>query len=153
LRGGQPKPDGIGGGPLNPKGHHKSLIPAQPGNRNAVKRGVFSEQTLASQIEEHRATLRGLPWMQPVDDIAIGEVGKLLARIDAVDGDLAERGHFGRNGARTLLEHRARLSRELRAWLKDLGALPSERASWSAKLGGGLAAAIQRRLEEAENGG
>jgi hypothetical protein len=133
---------------MNSRGNQNSLIPAKPGNTNAVKSGVFSAQALESEIEAYRQTLRELPWMQKVDEIAIDEVANLLARIDAVDLDIAERGHFGRNGARSLLEHRVRLSRELRAWLRDLGALPSERASWSARLSGGLAAEIAKRRGE-----
>ena len=58
------------------------------------------------------------------------------------------RGHFGRNGARPLLEHKARLSRELRAWLVELGVTPRTRAEWAARLGGaGLGAEIRARLK------
>jgi hypothetical protein len=40
--------------------------------------------------------------------------GSIVARLEAIDADLDERGHFGRNGARSLREHEARLERELR---------------------------------------
>lgn len=132
---------------MNRNGNPESLVP-QDGNLHAVKSGVYSDRVLSDRIEERRAQLRALPWMREVDEIAIGEASRLLARIEAVDADLDERGHFGRNGARSLLEHRARLTRELRAWLKDLGALPSERASWASKLGNGLTFSerVERRM-------
>jgi hypothetical protein len=85
--------------------------------------------------------------VQRLDRYAAEEIGSLVARLEAIDRDLEERGHFGRNGARSLLEHKARLSRELRALLVELGATPRTRAVWAAKLAGaGLGAEIRARL-------
>jgi hypothetical protein len=118
----------------NPNGHAATLVAPERGNVRAVRHGVYSERVLAPRIEEYRDELLALPHVAPVDRVAVDECARLLARIEAVDRDLDERGHFGKNGARALLEHRARLSRELRAWLAALGALPSARADWTAKL-------------------
>jgi hypothetical protein len=46
---------------------------------------------------------------------------------------------------------RARLSRELRAWLGALGALPSARADWTAKLTRRAEIAARLRALEAED--
>jgi hypothetical protein len=51
-----------------------------------------------------------------------------------------------------LLQHRARLSRELRAWLAALGALPSARADWTAKLTRRSFADVLADLDERRNG-
>jgi hypothetical protein len=40
--------------------------------------------------------------------------GERISRLEAIDKDLDQRGHFGRGGARSLLEHKARLGKELR---------------------------------------
>jgi len=124
-----------------------NLIPAEVGNVRAVKHGIWSERVLAPRIEAYRERLLALPHIAEVDEAAVDECSRLLARIEAVDADIDERGHFGKRGARSLLEHRARLSRELRAWLGALGALPSARADWTAKLTrGSLNNEIRARL-------
>ena len=116
----------------NPNGTPENLVAAHPANVSRVVHGLFSEgdRVLAPRIEAYREELLALPHVAPVDAVAVDECARLLARIEAVDRDLDERGHFGKRGARTLLDHRARLSRELRAWLAALGALPSARADW-----------------------
>ena len=111
-----------------------NLIASHPGNTNAVRHGVFSNRALEPEIAARKEELRALPWCQPVDEIAVDEVARLLVRIAAIDRDLAERGHFGRNGARVLLDQRIRMSGQLMRWLKALGGLPSERAAWAAQL-------------------
>lgn len=70
-----------------------------------------------------------LPHVQPLDRLAAEEIASLCVRLERIDADLDERGHFGRSGARSLLEHKARLGRELRAWLREFGGTP--RARWS----------------------
>jgi hypothetical protein len=87
-----------------------------------------------------------LPHVVAMDQVAADEIGMITARIEAIDRDLDERGHFGRNGARSLLDHRARLTRELRAWVREFGASPLSRATWAKTLAdGGLAGEIARR--------
>lgn len=132
---------------MNSNVHPKTLQPFTPGNLSAARHGLWSNRVLAPRIEAYRERLLALPHVAEVDEAAVDEIARLLARIEAVDADLDERGHFGKSGARALLEHRARLSRELRAWLGALGALPSARADWTAKLTrGSLNDEIRARL-------
>ena len=93
----------------NPNGTPENLVAAHPANVSRVVHGLFSEgdRVLASQIEAYRVELLALPHVAPVDAVAVDECARLLARIEAVDRDLDERGHFGKGGARTLLDHRA----------------------------------------------
>jgi hypothetical protein len=144
---------------VNERGKPETLVASHPGNANAVRHGIFSNRILAPRIEAYRDELLALPHVAPVDVAAVDECARLLARIDAVDCDIDERGHFGRNGARSLLEHRARLSRELRAWLAALGATPAARAEWVSKLTRpSFRDEVERRRQEieareAQNGG
>ena len=102
---------------------------------------------LAPRAEEIAADLMALPHAHEIDRVAAEEIGSLVARIEAIDRDLDERGHFGRNGARVLLDHRARLSKALLSWQREFGATPKARFDFAARLGaGGLGSEIQRRL-------
>ena len=69
--------------------------------------------------------------MRPLDALAADEIGSIVARVEAIDLDLDQRGQLGRNGARSLLEHPVRLSRELRSWLKEFGGTPKARADFA----------------------
>ena len=115
----------------NPEGYPATLEHAR-GNTRAVKPGVYSTRMLAPRAQEVAAQLMELPHVVTIDEMAATEIGILVARIEAIDRDLDERGHFGRNGARSLLDHRARLTRELRSWLQQFGATPRARFEWGA---------------------
>ncbi len=94
-----------------------------------------------------------LPHALPLDRPAAEEIGLVIARIEAVDRDLDERGHFGRTGARSLLDHRARLSRELRNWLREFGATPKARYDFAARMASGsVGEEIAKRLAAIEAG-
>ena len=118
----------------NPNGTPSSLVPAEPGNLRALRHGLWSERSLADEIEAEREALLALPWVKQPDRLLVDEVARLRARIAAVDRDLDERGHFGRNGARSLLDHRTRLNGALLRTLAALGATPAERSKWAARL-------------------
>ena len=75
-----------------------------------------------------------LPHVRPLDALAADEIGSIVARLESIDLDLDERGPAGRNGAKSLLEHRVRLSRELRAWLREFGGTPKARADFANRL-------------------
>jgi hypothetical protein len=92
-----------------------------------------------------------LPHTQPLDRLAAEEIASLCVRLERIDSDLDERGHFGRSGARSLLEHKARLGRELRAWLREFGGTPRARWEFAQQLSGEtIGEAIARRLREVE---
>jgi hypothetical protein len=76
-----------------------------------------------------------------------GEIGALVARIEALDKALDGR-QPGSKGTATLLTLRIRASARLERWLAQYALTPSARAEWAARLaGGGLAAEIARRRE------
>ena len=81
--------------------------------------------------------------------LAADEIGSIVARIEAIDLDLDDRGQVGRNGAKSLLEHRVRLSRELRSWLREFGGTPKARADFANRLASSesMAEAITRLRE------
>ena len=119
------------------------------GNANAAKFGYYSKRLLAPRAAELAASLMELPHVRSLDAIAAEEIASLVVRLEAIDRDLDERGHFGRNGAKTLLEHKARLSRELRSWMREFCGTPKARAEFARALSQttGLAAEIARRRE------
>ena len=124
------------------------LYPVHRGNTNAVRHGVYSGRVLAPRAEEIRDALMTLPHAQPLDILAAEEIGSIIAALEAVDRDLRERGP-GRT--KSLLEHKARLGRELRAWLREFGGTARSRAEFARELAeGGLAGEIRRRIAEAD---
>lgn len=129
----------------NPKGHPATLVQSHPGNTNHTTSGAFSRtgRVLAPRAEELTAMLMGHPHAIGLDVIAAEEIGSILAHIEALDRDLEQKGQRHR---RTVLEHRARLTRELRTWLREFGGTPKARAEFAKELAqGGLAAEIARR--------
>src|SRR5437868_9365261 len=114
-------------------GRLSNLVAAHPDNLNAVRHGVYSSRVLAPRAREIAAGLMGLPHVRPLDALAADEIGSIVARLEAIDLELDERG-VGRSGARSLLEHRVRLSRELRAWLKEFGGTPKSRWDFADRL-------------------
>ena len=100
-------------------GHKETLVASHHGNVNAVRHGVHSRtgRVLAPRAAELADALMSLRHVVELDRVAADEVGSIVSRLEAIDADLNERGHFGRGGARSLLDHKARLSKELRQWL------------------------------------
>ena len=134
-----------------PGDNRAHLIPAHPQNLSAVKSGIYSRtgRVLAPRAEAIADELMTLPHVHALDRIAAEEIGSVLAHLEAIDADLARRGPTAAAGARkTLLEHKARLSRELRTWLREFGGTPKARAEWASGLTSNLAAEIARRRAE-----
>jgi hypothetical protein len=130
----------------NPKGHAESLVASHPQATHAVRHGLYSKsgRVLAPRAHEIAEALMSLPHVAGLDAIAAEEIGSLLAALEAIDRDLEKRTP-ARAGGR-LLEHKARLSRELRAYLREFGATPRSRFDFAAAQGGAsLAAEIARR--------
>jgi hypothetical protein len=89
------------------------------------------------------------PHTVELDRVAAEEIGQLVALVEAIDLDIAERGLRSR---RSLLELRLRASGRLEKWLTQFGATPQSRATWAATLAqGGLAAEIARRRARTDN--
>ena len=136
---------------MNTKGTKANLVGPHPGNRNAVKSGVYSPRTLAPRAREIADALMGAPHTVALDVIAAEEIGALVAVLEAIDGDLGKRGIVDADGnARSMLDHRARISRQLQRWLGDFGATPASRASWAETVARGeiLVAAVKTELAQ-----
>ena len=131
-----------------------NLIASHPGHVNSVRHGVYSERVLAPRAQAIAEALMELPHVQPLDLLAAQEIGSIVARLEAIDRDLDERGHFGTSrhaSARSLLEHKARLGRELRSWLDHFGGTPKSRFEFAQKLARpSLGEEIARRVREIE---
>jgi hypothetical protein len=126
-----------------------NLVAAHPENLNAARHGLYSGRVLAERAQEIRSALMTMEHVKPLDVLAVEECASLVSALEAIDAELRARPH-GISRVR-LLEHKARLGRELRAWLKELGGTPKARAEWAAALGRPtLAEEIRRRLAEAE---
>jgi hypothetical protein len=135
---------------MNRRGTRSNLVASHPGNSNAVRSGVYSPRTLAPRAREIAEALMAAPHTVPLDVIAAEEIGSLVALLEAIDSDLLQRGLVDREGeARSMLDHRARVSRQLERWLGEFGATPASRASWAETVARGetLFAAMQKELE------
>jgi hypothetical protein len=137
----------------NPNGNSASLVP-QEGNAHAVKSGLYSRtnRILQPRAEEVAASLMQLPHASPLDAVAAEEIGSVVAALEAIDADLAARGTT-RNGIarKSLLEHKARLTRELRTWLREFAATPKARFDFASRLTGATVAdELRRRIGELE---
>ena len=138
----------------NRKGHPQTLVASHPGNAHHLTSGLCSRsgRVLAPRAHKIGNELMQLPHVHPIDRVAAEEIGSLVARLEAIDKDLDERGHFGRAGAQSLLQYRSRLSGSLQSWLDRFGATPRARADWAARLAtagnGTVAEQLRRRLGE-----
>lgn len=134
---------------MTSKGHPATLQAVQLGNTNAVVRtGIYSStgRVLAPRAEEITEILMEAPHVVALDSIAAEEIGSLIAHVEAIDKELE--GTPKRGERKTLLDMRARLTRQLRDWLKEFGATPRSRADWAKTMAeGGLAAEIARRRQ------
>lgn len=77
---------------MNPKGTPVNLVPAQLGNTNAARAGVYSARLMAPRAREVADALMDSPQAVPLDQIAAEEIGSLVALLEAIDADLADRG-------------------------------------------------------------
>jgi hypothetical protein len=105
---------------MNRHGHAKTLVPAHPGNNNAIKAGVFSPTALAPRISELDAAIAERPPGEVVTDLLRRELAALAAHGEAMDRSLEEDGVRGRRGdPRTLINLRLRLNEKLRRTLVE----------------------------------
>jgi hypothetical protein len=135
---------------VNREGHPETLVAAHPGNANALRYGVFSERLRDPRAREIADAIMEQPHTTAVDELGAIEIGKLVALLEAVDSDIAERGVTKRNGdLRAVVDLRLRASRRLAEWLDRYGLTPQGRAAWAATFAqGGLAGEISRRRAE-----
>jgi hypothetical protein len=105
---------------MNRQGHSKTLVAAHPGNRNAVKEGVFSPATLAPRVNQAQRIIEQQAPDEVLADVLRREIAGLKVLGEAMDGSLQSRGTVGRNGQpRTLISLRLRLNEKLRRTLQE----------------------------------
>ncbi len=103
---------------MNKHGTPSNLIPAHPGNKNAVRHGVHSPRLIEERATEIEAELLQAYEFSPVERLALREVARCMAILAAIDRDLDERGLLDKRGRpHYLLEYRFRVSRQLNQWL------------------------------------
>lgn len=99
---------------MNRRGHPQSLVAKHPGNKNAVKAGVFSPETLAARIREVEAEMAARTVPEVRTDVLRREVASLAVLGEAMDRTLAEDGLIGRRGEpRRMVDLRLRLNEKL----------------------------------------
>lgn len=140
---------------MNEGGTPSTLVASQPGNRNALRSGVYSRTgaPLEPRVRELAEAIMEEPHTARLDEVGAVEIAKLVAMVEAMDADLAERGLTKKNGEpRGLIDLRLRATRRLADWLDRYGMTPKGRAEWARQLAEGesLAQAIRRKREEAE---
>jgi hypothetical protein len=119
--------------PVNKRGHPETLVPSQPGNANALKHGVHSPRLIQSRADEIASELMQSFVFSPALRLAVLEAARSMAILEAIDRDLDERGLVDKGGEpRYLLNHRARVSRQLAQWLQNISAV-TERQSADAE--------------------
>lgn len=105
---------------LNRQGHPETLVAAHPQNKNAVKSGVFSQNVLASRVEELDGEIASRAPAEVLTDVLRREVAGLTALAEAMDQSLEDDGLRGRNDEpRTLISLRLRVNERLRRTLAD----------------------------------
>ncbi len=97
---------------MNPKGNSENLTAAHPGNTNAVKSGVHSPRLIqerAGQIVENSTFSVEL---DALGQLALNELARISATIEAMERDLDERGLTDKSGdERYLLRRRDSMAR------------------------------------------
>src|SRR4051794_6619627 len=79
---------------VNPNGNPPTLRASHPGNTNATRHGVFSRtgRVLAPRAAEIAQAIMESAHVSGFDELGAQEIGSLIAMIEAIDLDLADRG-------------------------------------------------------------
>jgi hypothetical protein len=103
---------------MNKRGNPRTLVAAHPGNLNAAKHGIHSPRLIQSRATEIADELTQAFTFLPPERLAVQEAARCIAILEAIDRDFDERGLVDKAGEpRYLLNHRARVSRQLEQWL------------------------------------
>jgi hypothetical protein len=106
---------------MNSRGTSKNLIAAQMGNTNALRHGVHSARFIEARSSEIEGQLAQQFDFSLAELVALREMARLVALLDAIDADLDERGLTDRKGnPRYLVDRRLRFSRQLDQWLTKI---------------------------------
>lgn len=100
---------------MNKKGHPPTLVAVHPGNRNAVKSGVYSPATITPRIYELEASIAERDPEEALTEILRYELAAMTALGEPMDQSIASHGVLGRRGEpRTMVAHRLRLDEKIR---------------------------------------
>jgi hypothetical protein len=106
---------------MNRNGNPGSLVASHPGNTNAVKHGVHSLRLIEPRAAEIVAQLTQSFDFSVAQRVAVEQVARCSAILEALDRDLDEHGLIDKRGEpRYLLNHRSRISRQLDLWLSKI---------------------------------
>ena len=99
---------------MNIKGHKATLVAQHPANLNAVTSGAHSPRLIELRAAEIVDEFELTEELDVTGKIALWELARLAAVIEAIDRDLSAKGLTDRNGKeRYLLQRRERYSRRL----------------------------------------
>ena len=106
---------------MNKRGNPETLVASHPGNTNAVQHGVHSPRLIQVRAAEIEAELTQAFEFSATQRLAVHELARRMAILEAIDRDLDERGVVDRGGKpRYLLNHRSSISRQLDQWLAKI---------------------------------
>ena len=96
---------------MNKHGTPTNLVRSHPGNTNAARHGIHSPRLIQSKASEIEVQLSQSFDFTPVERLALHEVARCMAILEAIDRDLDERGIVNKRGNPTyLLDVRFRTS-------------------------------------------
>jgi len=87
---------------MNKDGTPENLIPAHPGNTNAVRHGVYSTRVIHARASAIELDLFQAFDFDPVERIAIEEVTRLKALAESIDRHLEEHGPVDKRETRAI---------------------------------------------------
>jgi hypothetical protein len=97
---------------VNPKGNSENLSAAHPGNTNAVKSGVHSPRLIQERADQIVQNSTFSVELDALGQLALNEVARISATIEAIERDLDERGLTDKSGdERYLLRRRDSMAR------------------------------------------
>lgn len=106
---------------MNRNGNPSTLVASHPGNTNAAKYGVYSPRLIEPRAAEIAAELTCAFEFSIAQRIAVEQVARCIAILEAIDRDLDEGGVVDKRGEpRSLLNYRSRISRQLDLWLSKI---------------------------------
>jgi hypothetical protein len=139
---------------VNKAGHVQTLVARHPGNKNALKNGVYSERVRLERAEERLEQLRQLPHSLPDDHPLLDAIARQQVLLDLIDEDLARRGPTDRHGrVRSIVELRNRAVARLQRLLEAAGLTPEAQRRFEAEAERRALAAEIARHSEAEGKG
>lgn len=106
---------------MNKNGNPGTLVASHPGNANAAKHGAYSERRIEPRAAEIFAEFVQSFEFSPAQRLAVWEVARSTALLEAIDEALDASGLTNKRGeAHSLLNYRVRISRQLQRWMADI---------------------------------